>query len=57
MSGFFIAGEVIKHGDMKCIPGEGMPTRGNPYERGNLVVQFIIRVPPQNFVSGERVRF
>ena len=34
-----IPGEIIKHGDVKMIRGEGMPYRGNPFEKGNLIIK------------------
>lgn len=40
-----IPGEVIKHGDVKCILGEGMPTYKNPFEKGKLVIQFFVKFP------------
>lgn len=40
-----IPGEVIKHGAVKCIMGEGFPTYKNPYEKGKLIVQFLVTFP------------
>jgi len=40
-----IPGEVIKHGAVKCIHGEGMPRWKNPYEKGKLIVQFVVHFP------------
>ena len=40
-----IPGEVIKHGDVKCVLGEGMPTYKNPFEKGKLVIQFFVKFP------------
>ena len=34
-----IPGEIIKHNDIKMVRGEGMPYRGNPFEKGNLVIK------------------
>ena len=42
---FFIIGEVIKTGDLKCVYGEGMPTYKNPFEKGKLIVQFKVDFP------------
>lgn len=33
-------GEVIKHGDVKCVPNEGMPIYRDPYDKGQLIIQF-----------------
>lgn len=40
-----VPGEVIKNGDLKCVIGEGMPTYRNPFEKGRLIVQFIVDFP------------
>ncbi|CAK6442368.1 unnamed protein product [Pipistrellus nathusii] len=40
-------GEVIKHGDLKCVRHEGMPVYKAPLERGSLVVQFLVVFPEQ----------
>lgn len=40
-----VPGEVIKHGDLKCVFGEGMPTYRNPFEKGKLIVQFVVDFP------------
>lgn len=39
------AGDVIKHGAIKVINGEGMPTYRNPFEKGNLKIQFFVTFP------------
>ncbi|XP_059534369.1 dnaJ homolog subfamily A member 4 isoform X2 [Myotis daubentonii] len=39
------SGEVIKHGDLKCVRNEGMPIYKAPLERGSLVVQFLVVFP------------
>lgn len=35
-------GEVIKHGDIKCIVNEGMPIYKSPLEKGSLIIQFLV---------------
>lgn len=40
-----LPGDVIKNEDMKCILREGMPLPYNPFERGNLIIQFQIVFP------------
>lgn len=42
-----IPGEVIKHGAVKCIMNEGFPRYKNPYEKGKLIVQFMVQFPDQ----------
>ena len=38
-------GDVVKPGDKKVVVGEGMPIKGNPQERGNLIITFNILFP------------
>lgn len=40
-----LPGEVVKHGAVKCIYSEGMPRWKNPFEKGKLVVQFLVDFP------------
>lgn len=40
-----IPGEVIKHGDVKYIIGEGMPQYKNPFEKGHMIIQFFVNFP------------
>ncbi|XP_050308397.1 dnaJ homolog subfamily A member 1 [Anthonomus grandis grandis] len=40
-----LPGEVVKHGDVKCIQNEGMPRYKNPFEKGRLIVQFWVQFP------------
>ncbi|XP_049798007.1 dnaJ homolog subfamily A member 1 [Schistocerca nitens] len=40
-----IPGEVTKHGDVKCIMNEGMPQYKNPFEKGRLIIQFLVNFP------------
>ncbi len=51
----FLAGEVIKQSDLKVIPGEGMPQYKNPFEKGNLIIQFVVHFPVPNFLSSKKV--
>lgn len=38
-------GEIIRPGDKKFIPNEGMPTYRRPYEKGRLIINFSVRSP------------
>jgi DnaJ family protein A protein 1 len=38
-------GEVTKHGDVKYILNEGMPQYKNPFEKGRLIIQFVVNFP------------
>ncbi|CAG9133104.1 mitochondrial protein import protein MAS5 [Plutella xylostella] len=40
-------GEVTKHGDVKCVMNEGMPMYKNPFEKGLLILQFLVNFPSQ----------
>ncbi|XP_054707589.1 dnaJ homolog subfamily A member 1-like [Uloborus diversus] len=40
-----IPGEVVKDQAVKCILNEGMPQYKNPFEKGRLIVQFIVNFP------------
>lgn len=40
-----IPGEVVKPGDIKCILNEGMPRYKNPFEKGRLLVHFLVQFP------------
>lgn len=47
-------GDVIEHDSIRCIKEEGMPQHGNPYNKGNLFVHFIVKFPkkiPENAVA------
>lgn len=39
---FSVAGEVVKHGDLRCVRNEGMPIYKAPLEKGMLVIQFLV---------------
>lgn len=43
-------GEVIKHNDVKCVMNEGMPLYKEPYERGQLTIQFQVEFPEKNWL-------
>lgn len=40
-----LPGTVTKHGEVKCILNEGMPQYKNPFEKGRLIVQFLVNFP------------
>ncbi|KAI0811115.1 hypothetical protein BC629DRAFT_1031420 [Irpex lacteus] len=45
-------GEVIKHNDIKRIPGEGMPSQRH-HEPGDLIIKFTIKFP--DFISPDAI--
>lgn len=46
-----IPGEIIKHGDVKMVRGEGMPYRGSPFDKGNLVIKFNVNFPTSQWAN------
>uniref|UniRef100_A0A803Y3J7 DnaJ heat shock protein family (Hsp40) member A4 n=1 Tax=Meleagris gallopavo TaxID=9103 RepID=A0A803Y3J7_MELGA len=48
-------GEVIKHGDLKCIYNEGMPIYKSPMDRGSLIIQFLVQFPEQHWLPREKL--
>ncbi|GBP59469.1 DnaJ homolog subfamily A member 1 [Eumeta japonica] len=44
-------GEVTKHAEVKSVLNEGMPMYKNPFEKGQLIIQFLVnfpnRIPPE----------
>uniref|UniRef100_H2YM75 Uncharacterized protein n=1 Tax=Ciona savignyi TaxID=51511 RepID=H2YM75_CIOSA len=49
-------GEVIKHGDIKCVHGEGMPIYRDPFQKGRLILQFKVNFPDNNWISQENIK-
>lgn len=43
-------GEVIKHGDVKCVQNEGMPIYRDPYEKGQLIIHFQVEFPEKHWL-------
>ena len=41
-------GQIVKHGDIKCVLNEGMPIYRRPYEKGRLIIEF--KVSLERFV-------
>lgn len=39
------AGSVMKNGEIKAVIGEGMPIYKNPFEKGNLYIEFEVEFP------------
>lgn len=46
-------GAIIKPGDVKCLPNEGMPVYRSPTQRGKLIIQFQVWRP----LEGPRLAF
>lgn len=56
MVGFCPPGEVIKHGDVKCILNEGMPTYRDPFTKGRLVIRFTVKFPEDGWITKEKIQ-
>ncbi|XP_030432559.1 dnaJ homolog subfamily A member 4 [Gopherus evgoodei] len=48
-------GEVIKHGDLKCILNEGMPIHKSPLDKGYLIIQFMVMFPDHQWLPREKL--
>ncbi|OXB82034.1 UNVERIFIED_CONTAM: hypothetical protein H355_004117 [Colinus virginianus] len=48
-------GEVIKHGDLKCIYNEGMPIYKSPMDKGSLIIQFLVQFPEQHWLPRDKL--
>ncbi|XP_030173050.1 dnaJ homolog subfamily A member 4 isoform X1 [Lynx canadensis] len=49
------AGEVIKHGDLKCVHDEGMPIYKAPLEKGTLIIQFLVTFPEKHWLPPDKL--
>ncbi|KAG2470379.1 dnaJ homolog subfamily A member 4 [Polypterus senegalus] len=43
-------GNVINHGDVKSVNNEGMPIYRNPFEKGQLIIQFLVKFPENGWL-------
>jgi len=51
-----LVGKVIKHGDIKSIVNEGMPTYKSPFVKGQLIIQFSVKFPEDGFLDAKRIQ-
>ncbi|XP_047653817.1 dnaJ homolog subfamily A member 4 isoform X3 [Phacochoerus africanus] len=49
------SGEVIKHGDLKCVRNEGMPIYKAPLEKGTLIIQFLVIFPEKHWLPQDKL--
>merc|ERR1712167_177503 len=47
-------GEMVTPETVKMVEGEGMPTHGNPFQRGNLVIKFKVEFPTAGSLTRRR---
>ncbi|CAH6421345.1 DnaJ molecular chaperone [uncultured virus] len=48
---FFMENELIKEGDIKYIPGEGLPYRGKFHKKGDLYLKYQVNYPEKISIS------
>ncbi|ELW60569.1 DnaJ like protein subfamily A member 1 [Tupaia chinensis] len=48
-------GQIVKHGDIKCVLNEGMPIFRRPYENGRLIIEFKVNFPENGFLSPDKL--
>ena len=42
-------GDTIKHEEVKVLEGEGMPVYGDPFTKGNLIINFVVHFPTEDW--------
>uniref|UniRef100_A0A8C5PGE6 Uncharacterized protein n=1 Tax=Leptobrachium leishanense TaxID=445787 RepID=A0A8C5PGE6_9ANUR len=48
-------GQIVKHGDIKCVLNEGMPIYRRPCEKGRLIIEFQVNFPSNGFLSPDKL--
>ncbi|MBZ3884759.1 DnaJ-like protein subfamily A member 1 [Sciurus carolinensis] len=48
-------GQIVKHGDIKCVLNKGMPIYHRPYEKGRLIIEFKVNFPENGFLSPDKL--
>ncbi|XP_075425299.1 dnaJ homolog subfamily A member 4-like isoform X2 [Ascaphus truei] len=51
----FPPGDVIKQGSLKSIQNEGMPLQRDPFEKGVLIIQFLVAFPEHHWLPLDRL--
>ncbi|KAB0386873.1 hypothetical protein FD755_001829 [Muntiacus reevesi] len=51
------SGQIVKHGDIKCVLNEGMPIFHGPYEKGCLIIEFKVNFPENGFLAPDKLSF
>nr|XP_020653977.1 dnaJ homolog subfamily A member 1-like [Pogona vitticeps] len=49
-------GSIIKPGDVKCVPHEGMPVYRNPTQKGKLIIHFQVKFPEPGWLPAHQLR-
>jgi len=50
-----IPGEVMKHKEVRSINGEGMPQYRNPFDKGQLIIEFEVKFPEDKWFTTETI--
>ncbi len=50
-----LTGSVLKHGDYRMIADEGMPRYRQPFEKGRLLISFVVDFPQDNFIGLDKI--
>ena len=48
-------GQIVKHGDIKCVLNEGIPIYRRPHEKGHLIIEFKVNFPENGFFSPDKL--
>uniref|UniRef100_A0A2K5QX55 Chaperone DnaJ C-terminal domain-containing protein n=1 Tax=Cebus imitator TaxID=2715852 RepID=A0A2K5QX55_CEBIM len=48
-------GQIVKHGDIKCVLNEGMPIYHRPHEKRRLIIEFKVNFPENGFLSPDKL--
>ncbi|XP_072138346.1 dnaJ homolog subfamily A member 4-like isoform X1 [Mobula birostris] len=48
-------GEVVKESSLRCVYNEGMPIYRDPFEKGQLIIQFSVKFPSYGWISQENL--
>ncbi|XP_073495606.1 dnaJ homolog subfamily A member 1-like [Phyllobates terribilis] len=49
-------GKVIRPGDIKCVPNEGMPIYRDPFAKGNLIINFQVKFPDPGWLPLDNLK-
>jgi DnaJ family protein A protein 2 len=49
-------GEIVRPGDVKGVPNEGMPQHGNPFEKGKLLIRFKVEFPKDGAITPQAIK-
>jgi len=50
------SGDIVQHGEVRSITGEGMPTYKHPFDKGTLFLQFSVEMPPPGSLNQNQLK-